>query len=200
MKDFVVMDAETKYLSDQVKGGWKNVYGMGLSSAVTYCSKEKAYRFWTDRKELCEYLNDKLVVTFNGIMFDSKLLLGDDRTVELNGMTRNLEYKWYNADIFIEIFRHIFAMDRKNYPDICRKTRQKKFPKGVFSLDGIAWATLGIKKFGNGAHAPELYQQDKIVELFQYNLQDVRVTLQLFEFIKEKRYIVTGGYDIVSFR
>jgi hypothetical protein len=56
-----------------------------------------------------------------------------------------------------------------------------------------------MKKAGKGSRAPDLFQQGKLIELFQYNLQDVRVTKSLYEFIRERKYIITGGYDVVSF-
>ena len=201
MSDFIVMDAETKLLADQVEGGWNNVYGMGMSSAVTYCSATDMYKFWPDisRDHLCRYLHGKVVVTFNGIQFDSKLLLGDNRIIEPNGVTRNDKYKWANADIYVEIWRHIFNMDKSDYPAIIKKIHGQKFPKGTFNLDSVATNTLKISKSGDGAHAPALYQQGRIVELFEYNLQDVRVEKELYLFIKKMRYIVTGGFDVVSF-
>jgi hypothetical protein len=196
------MDAETKYYAAQVKGGWDNIYGQGMSSAVTYCSYHDTYKFWPEssRDDLCAYMNGKLIVTFNGIMFDSKLLLGDDRLIESNGATSNGTYSWINADIYIEMWRNILDMDRSDYPAIIQKIKEQKFPKGIFNLDGITTNTLKLRKLGNGSKAPELFQQGKHLELFEYNLQDTRVTKELYLFIKRYRYLVTGSYDVVSFK
>jgi len=57
-------------------------------------------------------------------------------------------------------------------------------------LDGLAEGTFGLHKSGTGAHAPVLYQEGKYAELFAYNLQDVRLTKKLFEFIKEYGFVV----------
>ena len=61
-------------------------------------------------------------------------------------------------------------------------------------------ATLNHTKNGEGADAPMLFQQGRIVELFQYNLQDVRITKELFNFIQKYKYLVTGSYDIIQFK
>ena len=202
MSGYIVYDCETQLKSDQVEGGWNNVYGMGMSSCVTYDSEHDIYLMWPhdSRDKLCEYLNNRLVVTFNGIMFDSQLLLGNDRVLEDNGVTANGQYSWQNADIYVEMWRRILKMDKSDYPEIVKKIREQRFPRGIFNLDSVASATLQTKKLGDGADAPGLYQSNRIVELFQYNLQDTRVTTKLYDFIKEFKYIVTGGFDIVSFK
>jgi len=200
MSDFIVMDAETKLRDNQVKGGWDNIHGMGLASAVTWSSATNMYKFWpeTSREQLCEYLNKRLVVTYNGIMFDSKVLLGNDRLLESNGVTCNDKHKWINADIYVEIWRHIFNMDRNDYPGITKKIQEQKFPKGIFNLDSVIASTLKRPVSGN-INAPDLFQQGKLLELFEYNLYQVRITKELYLFIKKMRYIITGGFDVVSF-
>jgi len=201
MKDFIILDTETKKHADQVSGSWDNIEEMGLATAVTYSSQLDRYVFWNQNQkiELCKYLNNQLVVTYNGIMFDSKLLLGNNRILNNNGSTENEKYKWVNADIYVEIWRHILNIDKTDYNIIVNKIQEQKFPKGMFDLESVCNATTGMKKSGKGSQAPDLFQKGKILELFQYNLQDVRATKALYQFIKERKYIVTGAYDVVSF-
>lgn len=201
MIKYIVVDTETQKHADQVSGGWDNIEGMGFASAVTYSSQLDRYVFWksNQREDLCKYLNNQLVVSFNGINFDTKLLLGNDRVLNNNGSTENGKYKWFNADLYVEIWRNILNLDRTNYNIIIKKIEEQRFPKGMFDLEIIGNATLGMKKAGKGSRAPDLFQQGKLIELFQYNLQDVRVTKSLYEFIRERKYIITGGYDVVSF-
>ena len=45
-QDFMVYDVETKKLPDEVDGGWNNVYGLGMSSAVVWASKTNQYYFF----------------------------------------------------------------------------------------------------------------------------------------------------------
>lgn len=202
MNDYIIYDCESQKLAEDVEGGWSNAYGHGLSSCVTYNSKTDNYNFWdhNSREKLCEYLNGKIAVSFNGIMYDSKLLLGDSRTIELNGNTKNNKYCWYNIDIYVEMFRRMWKMDKSNYPKIIEAMQAKRHNKGIFALKDITLATLNHTKNGDGALAPILFQQGKIVELFEYNLQDVRVLKELYLFILKYRYLVTGSYDIVQFK
>jgi len=199
MNDYVVMDAETQLLAEEIPGGWDNVFGMKMASAVTYDSKTDNYDFWTDREKLNEYLNNKTVVTFNGIHFDSVLLLGSNRIIELDGKTRNEKFGWHNIDIYLEMWRRIMKMDKSNYPKIVEEQRKQRPPKGVFNLGVISEATLHHTKTGYGELAPQLFKEGRWAELFQYNLQDVRITKELFQFILKYRYLVTGSYDIVKF-
>ncbi len=203
MKQYIVYDCETQILSDDVPGGWNNIYGMGMSSAVTYCFTSGMYKFWdhNQRDDLCEYLNGKIAISYNGIQFDSQLLLGNDRIIESNGVTKNNKWSWFNADIFVEIWKHVLNNKYKEYPELIKqlKIHGKKMGRGVMTLGAISRHTLGLSKSGDGAMAPKLFQDGKIVELFEYNLQDVRVTKQLYEFIKKYKYVVSGSYDIVKF-
>ena len=197
--DFIVYDCETKKHFHQVKGGWDNIYDHGMSSCVTFNSKSSHYRFFIDREEVCKYLHGKLVVTFNGIMFDSLLLLGNDRILEKNGITRNDKYWWVNADLYVEMWRRILDLD-KDYPKIIEEIKKQKFSKGIFSLNDIAGATLGHTKTENGSHAPDLYQQNRIIELLEYNINDTAVIRDLYLFVKQNKFMITGNYDVISFR
>ena len=202
MRDYIVYDCESQKMADDVPGKWNNVFGQGLSSAVTYNSKTDLYLFWDkDHKDdLCQYLNGNLVVSFNGLHYDSKLILGDSRIIEPNGITKNDKYSWNNSDIYAEIWRNILGMDRNHYPELMLAIRKQRFEKHVFDLHSVSQNTISHTKSGDGALAPALFQAGKIFELLQYNLQDVRITTQLFEFIVKYRYIVTGKGDIVQFR
>lgn len=202
IKEYIVFDCETQKLSDDVPGGWKNVFGMGLASAVTYNSKTDMYLFWDKdhREDLCKYLNGKLIVSFNAISFDSKLLLGDSRVIEPNGITRNEKYQWHNADIYAEIWRNILSIDRNSYPELMLAIRKQRFEKHVFDLHSVSAATIGHTKSGDGALAPALFQAGEIFKLLEYNLQDVRCTRELFEFILKYKYCVNGNHDIIQFR
>ena len=199
---YIIYDIETAKYADQVQGGWDNVYGMEMASCVTYTSTIDNYQFWdhNSREKLCEYLNGKIVVGYNSMMFDSRVLLGNDRIVELNGVTKNSKYSWTNIDIYVEIFRRLYKMDRNSYPLLLKTMQEKRHGKGIFGLKDIASATINHTKSGDGADAPKLFQEGRIVELFQYNLQDVRVTRELFEFIQKYKYLVTGSFDIVQFK
>jgi len=202
MKDYVVFDCETQLNYHQVEGGWSNVYGHGMSVAATWDSATDLYKLWgsNQREDLCKYLHGRLAVSYNGLLFDSVLLLGNDRILELNGITRNDKYWWINADLYVEMWRNILNLDRSDYPKILTKMKEQKFPKGVFGLDDVVYGTVGMKKLGNGSHAPDMYQNKMHVPLFEYVLQDVRVLKRLYQFVKQYKYLVTGSFDIVQFK
>lgn len=201
--EYIVYDIETKKLANEVEGGWSNIYGMGMASGVAWSSKTDEFHFFGSEESevdrMSELLNDKVAVTFNGITFDSKVLLGNDRTIEDDGSTRNGKYGWKNIDIFMAMWRRILAF-KGTVPELIEAQKKAGFrKKGVYNLDSILWATMRIKKNGSGLDAPRLYQEGKTRELLQYNLQDVKCERDLYQFIKKYRYLVNGEYDIVTF-
>lgn len=196
----IAYDIETQKLAQHVPGGWDNIYGMGVASAVTYNFQNDLYQFWNDSEKLCQYLNGNIALGYNSISFDSKVLLGNDRIIELNGITKNEKYSWQNIDIYAEMWRNILNLDKSNYPLILQKIKETRIPPGVFGLGPVSEATLKISKSGKGELAPMLFQQGKIFELLEYNLRDVQVTKELYLFIKKYRYVVNGNYDIISFK
>ena len=200
-RDYIILYAKTKLYPHQVEGGWDNIEGMKFAAAATYSSKQDVYRFWKEDQieMLLKYLNNNLVITFNGIMFESMLLLGNNRTLMSNGTTANGTSAWLNVDIYVEMWRNILNMDKSNYPNIISKMKEQTTSKGVFDLQSIVSATLNKSKSGIGEDWPKLYQDSKPIDLFQYILYDVRNIKKLYEFIKEKRYLVSGSFDIVRF-
>jgi hypothetical protein len=205
MDNLIVYDVETKDLiSDQNK-----IFNLGIAVAVTYSYKENAYKVWGDKEEdhkkLLEYLNGATCITFNGISFDSKVLLGDNRTVSEAGTTRgnpfgDKEYGWKNFDMFTEIWKAIFKTKNVNEAYEQQKRAKQFHVKGLFNLDNIVQNTLGgtVKKLANGITAVDHYKNNNLKKLHEYCMQDVRVERELFEFVRKYRYIVAGNYDIVK--
>jgi len=60
-------------------------------------------------------------------------------------------------------------------------------------LDDLARGTLGKEKSGDGLKAIELYRSGKWQELINYCLDDVRLTKEIFDHIKEFGYVVYPG-------
>jgi len=203
MADKIIFDCETQKLFSEIKDRSK-IWDLKLSTAVTYSYKEDLYKFWTynTQTDLLEYLNGNVVIGFNSITFDSPLLMGETHKLDDKGNSSNSKYSWTNFDILHECKKHLYAVPEnatiKEVFDIFRKNFTTG--KGVYSLDGISTATLNHKKNGHGEDAVELFKTKRILELVQYNLQDVRLTKQLYDFIKKFGYLVTGSYDIVQFR
>ena len=93
-----------------------------------------------------------------------------------------------------------YNVEKLNYQMIVDEIKAHKNLRGIgLSLDGICTATLNKSKNGASEDGPKYFKSGNLQKLFQYNLQDVRLTKQLFTFIKEHSYIVSGNYDIVRF-
>jgi len=203
-QNVIVYDLEIQ--EDPAVVGWENTFELKMSSCVAYSYATKQYHFFghTDEERIrcLEFLNGATCVTFNGIKFDSKVLLGNDRRVSPLGETCNISksvtepvYSWKNFDIYMKILLKLTkntdctnVMDNKAYHG-----------KGLYSLDTMCTKTLGISKNGDGALAPKLFKDGKFYELLQYNLQDVRMTKQLFEFIQEHKYALNGANEWIEF-
>ena len=133
------------------------------------------------------HLNRRTAVSFNGIHFDSRVILGNDRAIDRFGRISRDGLWFNNYDILLEYIR-----SRCNYNTIRQaeaRLGDKTNHDGPFGLDGLAEGTLGLNKIGHGAKAPELYKDGKYEDLLAYNLQDVRLTRKLFEFVRFYHYL-----------
>jgi len=206
-RNFIVYDVETKDLiKDQNK-----IFELGISVTVTYSYNENVYRIWgdtkQDHKDLLSYMNGCIAITFNGISFDSKVLLGNNRKILPNGSVtgdpfkEGKEYGWRNIDMFTEIWKSIFKT--KNVITAIEKQKNAKqfHVRGLFNLDNILRNTLGgtYLKLVNGITAVDHYKNGNLKKLYEYCIQDVRTERALWEFVKDRKYIVNGNYDIVKF-
>ena len=68
----------------------------------------------------------------------------------------------------------------------------KRFSKGGLKLDDVSMNTVGVSKSGDGMLAPTLYREKKYDELLEYNLQDVIVLKELYEYWEEHHHIIDG--------
>lgn len=193
MKNLIVYDVEVLRGPSEVPGEWQNPEKMGFASAVAYVYATDQYHFFLhsdSRRNLCSLLHDQRGISFNGVKFDSRVLLGNDREFNLLENTvgnREVAF-WSEYDILLEYIRTRFAL-----PDVAAaeaKLGDKTIHDGSFSLDGLAEGTLSLNKTGHGAKAPELYRQGKYAELLAYNLNDVRLTRKLFDFVMKYGFLV----------
>jgi hypothetical protein len=212
MKDIIVYDVEVEYGPDDVDGGWDNPEAMGFATAVAYDYSCDMYHFFegkTGRLALLKLLDRKLVVTFNGIKFDSRVVLGNGRDLgegnEIHGYLRQdispngakflNEFRWNEYDILLEYIKSRFKIP--TVAEAEAKLGDKTIHDGSFSLDGLAAGTLGMAKSGHGAFAPVLYRRREFAELFEYNLHDVRLTKKIFDhIIKHKEVIDRNGRHV----
>ena len=193
--DCVVYDIEVVRGPDEIAGGWSDPAGMGFATAVAYDYLDDTYRFYegeSGRLALLKHLERRIAVTFNGINFDSRVLLGNDRQLldcgVVSGCVAGNDYTHYNFDLLLEYVRARFGI--LSVAEAEQKLGDKKIHDGSFNLDGLAAGTLGKNKNGEGALAPILYRENNFSELYEYNLHDVRLTRQLFDFVCRLGYVV----------
>lgn len=198
----VVYDLEVVTGPDETPGGWDNPEGMGFASGVTYDYATDLYEFFmhdAGAEAIRTKLTNRIAVSFNGVKFDSRVLLGNEREVN-QGFTssKDRSYMWFNFDILLEYIKGAFGYTTVG--DAEERLGDKKIHDGTFNLDALGRATLDIGKTGHGADAPTLYQKRQYDALLAYNLQDVRVTKKLFDFIRQHGYVVNKHGRTVEIR
>lgn len=145
--------------------GWGDHANMGISCLCAYDSGEDRYRvFFDDNRGCFEELVKKadLLVGFNNIRFDDKVLAACGWPVG-HGVPR------------YDILREIAAAKGLNPNGI----------HGGHSLEACSTANGGSPKSGHGAQAPIDWQRGRTGSLVDYCLEDVRLTRQLFERIRD---------------
>lgn len=152
--------------------GWHDHANMGVSVIGAYDYVEQRYRaFCADNldafMELCSRRTP--LVSFNGVAFDDKVIAAD-----IGPMPGALRY-----DILVEIWRAAGLEQR-----FARTSHEG------YGLDAMCEANFGIRKSGNGALAPILWQSGKIGEVIDYCLNDIRLTKRLFDEILAIRPLI----------
>ncbi len=150
----LVFDLETQRLADEV-GGWKHIAHMGLACAVTLDlgTGEVARYLEMDATRLADdLLAASLVVGFNVRRFDLAVLQPYTER-PLAGVPV--------LDILEQIERALgFRV----------------------ALNALGRGTLGRGKSAEGTQAVQWYREGRLEELFEYCLQDVLVTRDLYDF------------------
>lgn len=198
----VVYDLEVVTGPDETPGGWDNPEGMGFASGVTYDYATDLYEFFmhsAGAEAIKTKLTNRIAISFNGVKFDSQVLLGNEREVN-QGFTssKDRRYMWFNFDILLEYIKTRFSMATVGQAE--ERLGDKKIHDGSFNLNALGRATLDAGKTGHGADAPILYQKKQYDALLSYNLQDVRVTKKLFDFIRQYGYVVDKHGRTVEIR
>ncbi len=158
----VVFDLETVHTAEEV-GGWRNIHLMRMSVGVLYDYAEDAYHVFREFQveELVNRLQRaELVIGFNIVRFDYRVL---------SYYARRRYDRFRSLDLLQEIER-------------IRGHR--------VALDALAQATLGERKSGDGLQAIEWYRRREWDRLIEYCKQDVVVTRRIYEFGRDKGYIL----------
>ena len=153
--DIVYFDLETQRTANDA-GGWNKKRDMGMSVAVTYSTKLRQYRIYSEQRVndlIHQLLRADLVVGFNILNFDFEVLMG--YTI------LDLPHQLRTLDLLSEVEKNLGGRPR---------------------LDSIAQATLGIGKTGDGIDAIKWWREKRILEIAEYCCFDVKVTRLVHEF------------------
>lgn len=171
-----VFDLEIKKPIEDCTDGWRSHDEMGVSCLVLFDYVSMRYRVFDDHNipEAIAILHTyDWVVGFNTVGFDWKVLYATYGPVNKDRPRSSRDF-----DMLREIWISL-GLD----PDHFRSSTH-----GGYSLDGVAYDTIGMRKTGNGAQVPLLYQDGHIAEVIDYCIEDVRIERTLFEFIVRYGY------------
>lgn len=181
-KKIAVFDCEIKRRIEDCSKGWNSHDEMGISVLVIFDYAEMRYRVFDDRNKVgaLEILNGyDLVVGFNTVKFDWKLI---------NASWGQRLNPRHSKDY--DVLREIWIAKGLN-PDVFEPQTH-----GGYKLDDVAFDTIGLRKSGDGALAPVLFQEGRWSELVDYCIRDVQIEKELFEFVAKHGYVIRGGRQI----
>lgn len=163
-KNIIVYDLEIKKTIEQCAKGWDGHDEMGISVGCMFDYRELRYRVFLDDNisELADRINEDgtLVVAFNHVGFDNKLLRASGHNIKPDSELRNYD--------MLLVSRHGAGV-------------VDKYQKG-FKLDQHLQALKLPMKTGDGAMAPIWWQEGKIGKVIDYCLNDVTQERALFEY------------------
>lgn len=173
----VVMDLEIKEAVDESnpERGWAAARSgkLGVSVVCVYDYETDRYHFFDDYNlgegiALLESADG--LVSFNGLEFDLPCLSGVyGRSIMPRG----------HYDILQQVWK---ALGRRT--------------KG-YGLGPICERTLGVGKAGSGIGATDLWNENRVAELYTYCLADVHLTSVLFDHIMTTGHIIDINGDVL---
>lgn len=195
-QSIVVFDAEIKKRIEDCSRGWNSHDEMGISVLVIFDYRTMRYRVFDDRnsEEAISLLwNADKAVGFNTVNFDWKLIRATYPAMILDGQPEPITHRFKGfgrRSQDFDILREIWLSLGLN-PNIFKPETH-----GGYKLDDVAFETIGMRKSGDGAKAPVLYQEGRFAELVDYCIEDVRIERTLFEFAARYGYVVRNGRKI----
>ncbi|MBI4034216.1 MAG: ribonuclease H-like domain-containing protein [Candidatus Brennerbacteria bacterium] len=166
--DKIVFDIETSNSPDDI-GGWDHLEKLNVSVVGVYSYNQNRY-FCFGENELEKlaafFQNAALLVGFSSKRFDVPVL-----------------EKYFN-----------FKLAAVPHFDILEEI-ERAFGRRV-GLGILAEANLGLKKTGHGLEAIEMYKRGEIERLKSYCLQDVKITKEIFDLIRNQGYLWIPQRDV----
>lgn len=173
--------------------GWEDYPNMSISTLCAYDYVEDAYRvFCRDNfEEFLDLLSKrKWIVGFNNLKFDNHVLeeyvAANFPSTDSKDLAVGVRARTY--DILVEIWR------TEGLREIFKIRTH-----GGYGLDAVCKATFGIRKTGNGAHAPVDWQRGKRGTVIDYCLNDIRLTKRVMDSILAREPLVNPkrGGDLI---
>ncbi len=168
MNDKIVFDIETKNSFADV-GGDQNVAQLEVSVVGAYSYKDDKYYIFDEHE-----LHD-----FGLLLQKAQLLIG-------------FSSKRFDVPVLAKHFK--FDLNAIPHFDIL-EVLEKSFGRRV-GLGVLGEANLGIGKTGHGLEAIELYRRGEIQKLKDYCLQDVKITKEIFDLIRNQGYLWVPQRDL----
>ncbi len=170
-RNIVCFDLETRRSAAQV-GGWHEAGKMGISVAVTYSSRDKAYHIYTEEQveTLIEELRSAdLVVGYNHIGFDYQVLQPFTFWTVAD-VTRNL-------DLCTDLSSRIGS-------------RLKLDSVAKLTLDGHSKTAEGTDALKWWAEYEKTHEPQLLIDIAKYCCFDVKVTMEVYKFGVEHGYVL----------
>ena len=167
--------------------GWNDKNALGLSIGC-YWDYRDARIHWFDDTSLESTVRqfvgrEPLLVSFNGIGFDFALM---------RALLRHRQEATAKTNVLCDQFKLLAASSYDILAEIWAVDSKSKFVRGLNSLDAIARANGLGAKLSEGAQAPRDWQDGKIAQVVEYNVDDVLKTKALFEIVCAGKPILRG--------
>ncbi len=170
---------------------------MGFATIALDMSNEIVLDIETQNtfEEVGGYFTDKLKVSLVGVYYYETGVYESYLEADLPALFQRLEKGGriigYNSISFdMPVLNNYYTGDLLKLPqlDILREIEKELGHR--IKLDDVAKATLGTSKSAHGLQAVTWWKQGKINEIREYCLQDVKVTMEVYEFGLKNGYIL----------
>ncbi len=154
----ITFDIETKNLFQDVNSN--DPTDLDISVICIHDSSDNSYQSFTEKDmgKLWPIIEQAdALVTWNGDHFDIPLL-----------------NKYYPGDL-----------SKIKSIDLMREVQLKLGRR--LKLDGVAEATLGVKKSGHGLEAVEWWKNGEVDKIIKYCIDDVKITRQLYDYALQNK-------------
>lgn len=163
----------SKYLADEVPGGWSSISSMGFGCGVVFSPSYSKYRLFSenDKSYMIKLLEaSSTIIGYGNYEFDNEILFHDD--------TKLLDQDQKALDLQLFIIRSVYdfskALDiNKSYTQLCR----------LYPLYKILKSTLDYKSNVNNYNTPVLLREGKLSLLHSILINEVTSIFNLYKFM-----------------